>query len=319
MQLPTLPVISLAAHPDTASLAVELGRACREEGFIYLSDHGIPAELTDEAFGISERYFADARPEDKVDLKENTGYTAVRQESLDPSRASGDLKECFHFANSDWQEAHGKPQKLPSSLEPDRPTIDRFIHEINRVAARILHGLAVALRLPEDYLVKQHRGEHNRLRLLHYPPAALSRNDSSPDIRAGAHTDYGSITLLFQHRVSGLQVRRGDDWMDVPPRSGCLVINIGDALEFWSGGRFKSTLHRVVMPREQAETSSRYSIAYFVHPDTDSILDPFVDEHNAELLDQLLVRKGLPRGTRRIRGNDYVQARLQATYAVKAN
>jgi isopenicillin N synthase-like dioxygenase len=77
MQTPPLPVISLAAHPDTASLAVELGRACHEEGFIYLSDHGIPAELTDEAFGISERYFADARPEDKVDLKENTGYTAV--------------------------------------------------------------------------------------------------------------------------------------------------------------------------------------------------------------------------------------------------
>lgn len=81
----------------------------------------------------------------------------------------------------------------------------------------------------------------------------------SPDIRAGAHTDYGSITCLFQHHVSGLQVLRDDVWLDVAPQQGCLVINIGDALEFWSGGRFKSTLHRVVMPRNQSETASRYS------------------------------------------------------------
>ena len=126
----------------------------------------------------------------------------------------------------------------------------------------------------------------------------------SPDIRAGAHTDYGSITLLFQHRVSGLQVRRGDDWIDVPPRSGCLVINIGDALEFWSGGRFKvgearSKATRALIPVDPAPRRHAAgaggdiveilyvdkrvvrltpAIAYFVHPDTDSILDPFVDE-----------------------------------------
>jgi isopenicillin N synthase-like dioxygenase len=61
----------------------------------------------------------------------------------------------------------------------------------------------------------------------------------SPDIRAGAHTDYGSITVLFQHHISGLQVSRAGAWIDVPPREGCLVINVGDALEFWSGGLFK--------------------------------------------------------------------------------
>ena len=60
-----------------------------------------------------------------------------------------------------------------------------------------------------------------------------------PDIRAGAHTDYGSITLLFQHRVPGLQVHRDGSWLDVAPQEGCIVINIGDALEFWTGGRFR--------------------------------------------------------------------------------
>lgn len=108
---------------------------------------------------------------------------------------------------------------------------------------------------------------------------------------------------------------RGDTWLDVPPQEGCLVINIGDALEFWSAGLFKSTLHRVVMPRVQAETASRFTIAYFVHADTDSVLEPFVqDNGNEALLEQINRRKGLPVGTRRITGGDYVKARLHATY-----
>lgn len=76
-QTTPLPVISLASHVDISSLATELGRSCREEGFIYLADHGISQELIDKAFDISKRYFAHAQPEDKVDLTANTGYTAV--------------------------------------------------------------------------------------------------------------------------------------------------------------------------------------------------------------------------------------------------
>lgn len=96
--------------------------------------------------------------------------------------------------------------------------------------------------------------------MLHYPPVEVEQNGINSDrqaypfwsarlqtdkifcsneIRAGAHTDYGSITILFQHIVSGLQVHRNGSWIDVAPRKGCVVINIGDALEFWSGGLFK--------------------------------------------------------------------------------
>lgn len=156
------------------------------------------------------------------------------------------------------------------------------------------------------------------MRMLHYPPVPSNHTDLDPnqaDIRAGAHTDYGSITILFQHLVSGLQVRRNGAWVDVPTRQGCVVINIGDALEFWSGALFKSTLHRVVMPRSEAELASRYSIAYFVHPDNDSVLDPVMDGADEAVLEDIIVSKGLPAGTRRISGGDYVQHRLKVTYA----
>ncbi|KIR64005.1 hypothetical protein I314_02788 [Cryptococcus bacillisporus CA1873] len=320
----SLPIISLAEHNTVNSLAKALYDSCTKEGFIYVCDHGIPQEVIDQAFAISADYFIHARPEDKVDLKTNLGYTAIhsRQESLDSTRpSSGDLKEFFHVADNHWRVKNREsPQELPEALEPSRKALDDFIGQINCLADRILRGLSVALKLKPDFLTNQHKGELNRLRMLHYPPVNVEQNgldSDSNEIRAGAHTDYGSITILFQHIVSGLQVHRNGSWIDVVPRKGCVVINIGDALEFWSGGLFKSTLHRVVMPRSQAETASRYSIAYFVHADNASVLEPFTDGIDEDALDEIIARKGLPRGTRMITGGDYVQARLAATYGMK--
>ncbi|WVQ65293.1 uncharacterized protein L199_003469 [Kwoniella botswanensis] len=312
-----LPVISLGDHKSVQSLAQQLNDVCTTEGFMYVKDHGIPQELIDKAFAIAGDYFANTGPQDKVDLKDNIGYTAI----LDSTRGSGDLKECFHLANPDWLQLHDEQMLLPPILEPSRSTIERFISQINCVALRLLEGLSVSLHLSPDYLSSQHLGERNRLRLLHYPPASLPLNatedSKSADIRAGAHTDYGSITVLFQSSVSGLQVRRGSSWVDVPPMPGCLVINIGDALEFWSGGAFKSTLHRVVMPRNLSETTSRCSIAYFLHPDIESLLQPLGGQIDDVVLDEILVRKGMKAGVRKIKGGEYVQARLDATYGKK--
>ncbi|WWD05353.1 hypothetical protein V865_003426 [Kwoniella europaea PYCC6329] len=322
-----LPVISLRDHKSVESLAQQLNDVCTTEGFMYVKDHGIPQELIDKAFAIAGDYFANAGPQDKVELKDNIGYTAMRKGlrwfvlSLDSTRGSGDLKECFHLANPDWLQLHDEQMLLPPILEPSRSTMESFISQINCVAHRLLEGLSVSLHLAPDYLSSQHLGERNRLRLLHYPPASLPLNTTedskSADIRAGAHTDYGSITVLFQSSVSGLQVRRGSSWVDVPPKPGCLVINIGDALEFWSGGAFKSTLHRVVMPRNLSETTSRYSIAYFLHPDNESVLQPLGGQINDLVLDEILVRKGMKAGVRKIKGGEYVQARLDATYGKK--
>ena len=171
----------------------------------------------------------------------------------------------------------------------------------------------------------------------------------SLDIRAGAHTDYGSITILHQSRISGLQVQRGNQWVDVPPISGAVVVNIGDALEFWSGGRLRSTKHRVVMPRNEQEAVSRFcgcrplsvllrspiffevsmalvlfaAIAFFVHPEDDTVFEPLNSAASPRTVDEesefegILSRKGLAPGTRRITSGDYLRQRIASTYAPK--
>ncbi|MCO5584469.1 hypothetical protein L7F22_038397 [Adiantum nelumboides] len=123
-----------------------------------------------------------------------------------------------------------------------------------------LHSDVFHRQLDSDHFASKHHAEDDRLRLIHYPPASVAEGESG-SIRAGSHSDYGSLTLLFQKNVSGLQVQTGTDmWADVPPKPGCLVVNVGDAMEFWSAGLFRSTQHRVVMPRNEAEAVSRFSM-----------------------------------------------------------
>ncbi|RXK37928.1 hypothetical protein M231_04817 [Tremella mesenterica] len=247
-----LPVIRLAAHVTPQSLAQALLHACTTDGFFYLADHGIPQALIEEVFAISRGYFLTAGPEQKLKGNGDLGYTAVRQESLDSVMpGNGDVKESYYYGDDRWFVRKGVTQFVPPFLAQTtrREKLDSFVDRNTMVAQIILRGLALALGLEEDYLAKAHTGEHSRLRLLHYPEHSY-RGVDHLDIRAGAHTDYGTITLLHQDRVSGLQVIKDGVWTDVPPRPGCVVVNIGDALEFWSGGKFRPD-----PPSSQAETS----------------------------------------------------------------
>lgn len=113
---------------------------------------------------------------------------------------SGDLKEHYHVSDLEWDKANDVHHELPPTLERRRQQLDGLIRKINAIAKRLLEGLAVALKLPPDYLTRQHTGELNRLRMIHYPPVEVDHKDLDPDvpdIRAGAHTDYGSITICL--------------------------------------------------------------------------------------------------------------------------
>lgn len=147
----TLPVISLAKHKTLDTLAQALYDSCTKEGFMYVCDHGIPQSVIDDAFAISAAYF-DANIADKkthtVDLKDNTGYTAYRQESLDTTNSAGDLKELFHYADTEWRAANGvKQQELPGALAGSRAKLDACVGYINALGGRLLQGLAVALKV----------------------------------------------------------------------------------------------------------------------------------------------------------------------------
>lgn len=177
-------------------------------------------------------------------------------------------------------------QPLPDPLAVQEPQIDGFIDACHQLCNRIHKLFAVGLQIPsasggEAWFVDRHdrsKGPSGSiLRLLYYPSLPSSViPDGLTDIRAGAHSDYGSITLLFQlPGQPGLEILppSGDEWSPVPVNphddaSPPILVNIGDLLSYWTGGLLKSTVHRVIFPagKNGEAMADRYSMAYFCHP-----------------------------------------------------
>jgi isopenicillin N synthase-like dioxygenase len=108
------------------------------------------------------------------------------------------------------------------------------------------------------------------IRLLHYPPQTST---DELQLGAGAHTDFGAITLLLQDQNSGLQVlnEQVDDWIPIAPNDKAYVVNVGDMLSKWTSGLYKSNLHRVV----NKSTKERFSVPFFFDGNLDCPLAPF--------------------------------------------
>lgn len=301
-------------------------KAATEYGFFYLTDAPIDWELVNKAWKSSNDFFLHASQEEKLasrDREGHTGYTAFQEETLDPNNTTikqGDFKESFYIA-----QLSPKPrQTLPTSLEKDHKSLDELFETCRKVCGTILEAFAQSIKVDDQqYFSGKHTAFHDRLRLIHYPPTDVGQEGSS--IRAGAHTDYGSITLLFQHEVSGLQVWRENEgnWLDVLPQPNAIVVNVADALEFWTSGVMQSVQHRVVMPRTLDETVSRFSIAYFCQPDDDAILDPkplqahlakIERKRSQEQYERELKRKGISSPFVQLTGGQHLQSRLEASY-----
>lgn len=177
------------------------------------------------------------------------------------------------------------------------------------------------------------------MRLLKYPPVEMTpppesaeADDDLQDVRAGAHSDYGSMTLLFRQPSDqgGLQVllpdeeQGGDCWMDVPCLEDAIVVNIGDALEFWTAGRLRSTVHRVAFPRCARENVARLSIPVFIQPDKNVILAPLIRSEDRLIGScplateddgflEVLRRKGYP-SAKPVTSHEHLATRIKATY-----
>jgi isopenicillin N synthase-like dioxygenase len=131
---------------------------------------------------------------------------------------------------------------LPESTLPGfRAFTTNFYWECWTVAQQILRALALGLNLPdEDYLLRFHSGHNNQLRLLHYPPVPESVLKAQSATRMPAHTDWGSITMLFQDDCGGLEVetRGKGQYVSATPVKNAIVMNVGDILMRWSNGPF---------------------------------------------------------------------------------
>ena len=267
-----IPVIDLKglASREPAALALltgELAHACREVGFFYVRGHGVPGDVLDAVMAQAHAFFAQPLAY-KEALKisadsDNQGYVGLRTEALDPGHNIAD-KEAFNI-RIDAQDRGRSP------LCPELPGFDAvmadYFSRMLRLGADLHRPIARDLGLAEDYFDSRLDRPMATLRLLHYPPAT-ARADGA--FGAGAHTDYGNLTLLLTDDAGGLEVQRRDGaWIAAPPIPGAFICNIGDCLMRWTNDVYRSTPHRVTNPQGR----DRYSLAFFLDANADAMVE----------------------------------------------
>ena len=309
----SIPVIDVSAYPTRASLGAALGRAARDMGFFCITGHGIAPSLIDAVFAQSMQFFAQKiAAKDALSIRHsshNRGYVALGEERLDASKP-GDVKAAFNIG-LDLPPDHpdvlaGKPFRGVNvwpdgnALPEFRATMLSYFEACHALGMRMHRALAHDLGVAENFFDDKLDQPLATLRLLHYPP----RPDrfESGQIGAGEHTDYGNITLLATDDAGGLEVRaRNGEWISPPTIPGALICNIGDCLMRWTNDVYVSTPHRVVNPVGR----ERYSIAFFLDPNPDAVVECLPSCKTAERLVRYAPTTGAA----------YLKSRLDATYS----
>ncbi|KAI9651938.1 MAG: hypothetical protein M1831_007480 [Alyxoria varia] len=338
----SIPIIDL----NSADAAAEVFQAACQHGFIFVKQESTGMSLDDaeHMFQLSKGFFSapeQVKAECTINSStsgKNHGWLSMHTETLDPAKQKkGDYKEAFNIGEYDIEGRAQQP--LPSPLKPHEGAIGDFMHKCHQLCNQILRLIAIGLKIPDaaggPYWFAS---RHNRLsgpsgsvlRLLYYPALADTMPfDPSEDIRAGAHSDYGSVTLLFRlPSQPGLEILTpSGDWDTVPvdpapsaPSSRPpVLVNLGDLLSFWTNGLLKSTVHRVIFPKAGEGPKGgedRYSVAYFCHPEDDAELveipSPSVDEHRSNLKNST----DSSIGNKTITARDHLNSRLAATYGI---
>lgn len=312
---------------DKLKVAHDILNAFKSVGFVYLDNHGIPLDTINHVFCASKRFF-DLPLDEKNKLRwttpdANRGYVSQGREKVtglqdkddinDLRQTSPDIKESFEIGNDDSTEyTNNWPDD--SLVTGFKDTMLSFYEACYQLKRQLLDAIGIALGLPHGFFDPFINQKANNLRLLHYPPTEASVLNRKDQTRAGAHTDYGSVTLLFQDQQGGLQVKNPEGvFVNAKPIPGTIVVNAGDLLARWSNDIIKSTEHRVISPSSCNASSTdsgsdiypaRYSIAYFGNPNPDATIEALpgcYDDSN-------------PIKYPSINAHEYITSRLSATY-----
>jgi len=271
-------VVSIAQPLER--IADALGRSFAEYGFAVIRDHGIPQDLIDRAEAKSREFFALPDAVKRAYKLEGgggaRGYTPFGTEKAKGAEIF-DLKEFWHVGRT-LPEGHQLAEFMAPNIWPDEvdgfeQTFSDLFAAFETAGLRVLEAIALHLGLERDFFAPTVEDGNSVMRLLHYPP--LGEDAPEGAIRAGAHGDINTITLLLGAEEAGLELlTRQGQWRAVDVPEGALVINVGDMLERLTNGRLRSTTHRVVNPRGEAARRSRYSMPFFLHFRPDYVIEP---------------------------------------------
>ena len=272
-----------------ATVAHRIDEALREIGFFVAVGHGVPGSETEETIKVAKCFF-DFPVEEKNRVANHgtpfRGYVGYGNENLsftEDEATPPDWKEFFTMGRPDLSEpyfrrpdlaATFKPNVWPASTPGFREAMERHYRSMEALTDLVMRGLAAALGLDEWYFRDKLDRHDSTFRAANYPHQ--ERAPAPGQLRAGAHTDYGAITLLASEDApGGLQVRtRAGAWVDTPVVSGGIVVNIGDLMMTWTNDRWLSNLHRVVNPPPDAAGSTRrLSLVHFVNCNPDARIE----------------------------------------------
>ncbi len=273
-------IASVSLAQPLEEIADELGRSFAEYGFAVVRDHGIPQELIDRAEASSKQFFAlpdPAKRAYKIDGGGGArGYTAFGTEKAKDAEVF-DLKEFWHVGR-ELPPGHPLAEFMAPNVWPDEvdgfeATFSELYAAFEKAGSRALEAIALHLGLERSFFAPTIEDGNSVMRLLHYPPLGPDAPEGA--IRAAAHGDINTITLLLGAEEAGLELlTQAGEWHAVQVPEGGLVINIGDMLERLTNGALRSTTHRVVNPRGAGAQRSRFSMPFFLHFRPDYLIVP---------------------------------------------
>lgn len=288
----TIPTIDIGPFldGDTRGVAAQVKETCQRTGFLIISGHRFPAELLERAkrelFAFFDLPFETKQRWHPSGPSKQRGYHGFATRGLAYTlgeKTPPDLRETLFLGPVDDHRGHyaGMPEAAtsyaPNFLPTEPPGIDRTLIELYRAYERLAEDLmrvfAAALGLPEGFFDGVLSRHFSIMSCHHYPE--LKEPPLPGQLRTGAHTDYGAMTILTATDAQGgLEVRRPDGtWSGVQPKVGEFVVNLGDMMARWTNDRWVSTLHRVVNPPLASAQSRRLSIGMFVHPNYDQRIE----------------------------------------------
>jgi isopenicillin N synthase-like dioxygenase len=275
-----------------ARVADGIDAACRSTGFLAVTGHGVPADLVERMFAVTTAFF-DRPLSEKLryrleDKSANRGYFAEGTEALSYSLGQESPPDLFEAFNVGWDIADDEvddyvapvrsqffaPNPWPDAPKSFRATWLDYWAAMDALGHTLMSAFAVALGLPDDHFEPTLDRSISVMRAVNYERRDPAAPQLDGQMRMGAHSDYGSLTILAADREPGLQILTAEGWVDAMPPVGGFLVNLGDLLAEWTNDRWQSTVHRVVPPPADHDgPARRRSFAWFQQPNYDALIE----------------------------------------------
>ncbi|KAL9347590.1 hypothetical protein Peur_021732 [Populus x canadensis] len=261
MEFPVISMEKLNGEERAATME-KIKDACENWGFFELLNHGISHEFLDTVERMTKEHYKKCMEQRFKELVASKALDGVQTEIKDLDWES--TFQLRHLPKSNIAE-------IPDLDDEYRKVMKEFALKLEKLAEELLDLLCENLGLEKGYLKRAFYGSNGSptfgTKVSNYPPCP------KPDLVKGlrAHTDAGGIILLFQDdKVSGLQLLKDGQWIDVPPMRHSIVVNLGDQLEVITNGKYKSVEHRVIAQTD----GTRMSVASFYNPGSEAVIYP---------------------------------------------